>query len=257
MDFFTAAKWRQVAIGIVATGLLAACTATTGGASNGNTAGSATELTPRPEADVARDDGRKPFAVLEFLGVEPGMKVLDVIASSGYYTEALANVVGPTGTVYAQNPAALLRFFGGRNDRGLNARLMGNRLPNVRRLDREFDDLGLVSGSIDVAITALNFHDLYNRDPEQAAGMLAVIKGLLKPGGVLGVIDHNSNAGADHAKLHRIPVADATAAAEAAGFTVEASDVLANPEDDRTQGPFTEGLRGHTDRFVLRLTKPE
>ena len=100
-------------------------------------------LPARPQSDIARDAGRKPFEVLEFLGVAQGMTTLDVIASSGYYTEALANVVGLEGRVYAQNPAVALRFYAGRNDRALNQRLFGNRLPNVRRLDREFDDLGL------------------------------------------------------------------------------------------------------------------
>ncbi|MEE2782667.1 MAG: hypothetical protein VYE04_04880 [Pseudomonadota bacterium] len=234
--------------------LASACTSTT---ENGAEVATARpDLPARPEADLARDEGRKPVAVLDFLGVSQDMTVLDVMASSGYYTEALANAVGLKGTVYAQNPAVLLRFYGGRNDRALNARLFGDRLPNVRRLDREFNDLGLVSGSIDVAVTALNFHDLYNRDPAQAQGVLAAIKEVLKPGGVLGVIDHNSNPGAEHAKLHRVPVADAIAAAEMAGFTVETSDILANPDDDRTQGPFAEGLRGQTDRFVLKLTKP-
>jgi predicted methyltransferase len=214
-----------------------------------------TELGARPDADVSRDAGRQPFAVMDFLGVAPGMTVMDVIASGGYYTEALANAVGTNGRVYAQNPAISLRFRQAANDRAMQARM--GRLPNVRRLDREFEDLGLVPGSIDVAITALNFHDVYNRSPEQAQGMLEIIKQVLKPGGVLGIIDHNSSAGADHASLHRMPVADAIAAAEAAGFVVESSDLLANSEDDRTQGPFAEGLRGQTDRFVLKLTKPE
>lgn len=233
-----------------------ATTASSGGGTQ-DAAGTSSALPARPEADTARDDGRKPFEVLAFLGVEPGMKALDVLASSGYYTEVLANAVGPTGVVYAQNPAVSLRFGGGRNDRALNARLFGNRLPNVRRLDREFDDLGLVAGSIDVAITALNFHDIYNRSPEVAQQMLLVVKGVLKPGGVFGIIDHNSNEGAEHAKLHRMLASDAVAAAEAAGFTVQSSDLLANPDDDRTQGPFAEGIRGNTDRFLLKLTKPE
>ncbi len=151
--------------------LASACTSTTESGAEAATARPA--LPPRPEADLARDEGRKPVSVLDFLGVSQGMTVLDVMASSGYYTEALANAVGLSGTVYAQNPAVLLRFYGGRNDRALNARLFGDRLPNVRRLDREFNDLGLVSGSIDVAVTALNFHDLYNRDPAQAQGVLA------------------------------------------------------------------------------------
>ena len=213
----------------------------------------ATELGDRPETDVVRDAGRQPFAVLSFLGVEPGMTVLDVIAAGGYYTEALAHAVGTEGQVYAQNPAVVLRFFGGRNDLELESRI--RRLPNARRLDREFSDLGLIAGSIDVAVTALNFHDVYNRSPEQAQQLLLSIKRVLKPGGVLGIIDHDSNTGADHAALHRMPVADAIAAAEAAGFSVETSDLLRNPNDDRTQSPFAEGLRGKTDRFVLKLTK--
>ena len=84
---------------------------------------------------------------------------------------------------------------------------------------------------------------------------LDLARQVLKPGGVLGIIDHDSNPGADHAALHRMPVADAIAAAEAAGFSVDSSDLLRNPNDDRTQGPFAEGLRGKTDRFVLKLTK--
>ena len=210
----------------------------------------------RSAIDIARDAGRKPFEVLAFLGVEPGMTVLDVIASSGYYTEVLAKAVGPNGLVYAQNPAVSLRFYAGRNDRALNQRLFGQRLPNVRRLDREFDDLGLVAGTIDVAITALNFHDIYNRSPEAASQILLAIKETLKPGGVLGIIDHASNEGQDHMALHRMLKSDAVAAAEAVGFLVESSELLSNPNDDRTQSPFAEGLRGNTDRFVLKLTKP-
>ena len=233
--------------------VLAGCTATS--ASSGASSDSSATSSTRPGADVARDEGRQPFAVLEFLGVEPGMTTMDVMAAGGYYTEALANAVGPDGLVYAQNPAIFLRFGGGRNDRALTDRLAGNRLPNVRRLDREFDDLGLVRGSVDVAITALNFHDLYNRDPAAAQGVLHAIGAVLKPGGVIGIIDHVGNAGADNASLHRMDPADAISAAEAAGFTVEQSSVLANPADDHTQGPFAEGLRGYTDRFVLKLTK--
>ncbi len=215
-----------------------------------------TSVSERPAGDVARDGGRKPFQVLEFLGVQPGMRTLDVIAAGGYYTEVLANAVGPQGLVYAQNPAVVLRFNDGANDRAMTDRLAGGRLPNVQRLDREFGDLGLLADSIDVAITALNFHDIYNRSPEAAHEVLLDIRQVLKPGGVLGVIDHVSNPGADHAKLHRLDPLLAVAVAEQAGFKVEQSDLLANPDDDHTLGPFAEGLRGKTDRFVLKLTKP-
>ncbi|MCH8303479.1 MAG: hypothetical protein IH912_12065 [Proteobacteria bacterium] len=45
--------------------------------------------------------------------------------------------------------------------------------------------------------------------------------------------------------------------AKAAGFVVDGdANILANPADDHTQGVFAEGLRGNTDRFVLKLGKP-
>ena len=111
--------------------------------------------------------------------------------------------------------------------------------------------------SLDAAITALNFHDIYNDDPAAAATFLKAVRRHLKPGGVLGVIDHFGSAGADNAKLHRIDEQLVIDAVEAAGFVVEAtSDVLRNPSDDRTAGVFDPSVRGKTDRFVLKLRSP-
>ena len=210
----------------------------------------------RSDADRARDDGRKPGEVLAFVGVQPGMTVVDLIAASGWYTEVLAAAVGEGGRVYAQNPAMVLKFRDGATDKALTERLSGNRLPNVTRLDAEITEMGIEPESVDVVLTALNFHDVYNRDPAQATGMAQVVRAILKPGGVFAVIDHDGNAGADNAALHRMQKSDAVAVLQMAGFSVEASDVLANSEDDRTQFVFAEGVRGQTDRFVLRAVKP-
>lgn len=218
---------------------------------------SALESADRPEADEARDAGRKPAEVIDFLGFEEGDSVMDVIAAGGYYTEVLSVAVGEDGTVYAQNPAAVLRFRDGANDKALTERLSDDRLPNVVRLDRELDDLGIEPGSLDGAITALNFHDVYNRDPEAAVDMLRAIRNVLEPGGVLGIIDHAGKAGADNASLHRVEEGKVIEAARAAGFEVAGdSDLLRNAEDDRTRMVFAPGLRGNTDRFLLKLVKP-
>ena len=53
----------------------------------------------RPEADKARDAGRRPAHVLDFLGIEDGMTVIDLVAAAGYYTEVLSHPVGPNGRV--------------------------------------------------------------------------------------------------------------------------------------------------------------
>jgi predicted methyltransferase len=184
------------------------------------------------------------------------MSVIDIIAASGYYTEVLSVAVGKTGTVYAQNPDFILKMREGANDKALTNRLAKDRLTNVVRLDRDLTDLGIKLGSLDAAFTALNLHDLYNRSPDTAHGMLISIKALLKPGGVFGIIDHNGSADQDNASLHRMQLAQALLVATKAGFIVQTSDVLANPKDDRTKGVFTPGLRGNTDRFVLKLIKP-
>ena len=77
----------------------------------------------RADEDKARDTARRPAEVLAFLGVEPGMTVMDLLASGGWYTEVLSVAVGPEGTVYAQNPPMLLGFNDGAYDKAITPRL--------------------------------------------------------------------------------------------------------------------------------------
>ena len=211
----------------------------------------------RSDEDKARDAARRPAEVLTFLGVEPGMTVMDLLASGGWYTEVLSVAVGPDGTVYAQNPPQLLGFNDGAYDKAISARLVGNRLPNVVRLDRDINDTGLEPGTLDFALTALNLHDLHNfSGPEAVTEMLGHVRALLKPGGVLGLIDHCGDPDKDNTALHRLDVATALPLIESAGFAVESSDVLRNPHDDRSIMVFDPAIRGQTDRLLYKLTKP-
>jgi predicted methyltransferase len=213
----------------------------------------------RPDGDVQRDADRRPADVIAFLGVAPGMAVMDVIAAGGYYTEVLSVAVGDAGRVYAQNPPFVLQLREGVNDKAMTGRLAGNRLPNVKRLDLELAQVDVPPDSLDFAITALNFHDVYNNGgPEAAQAFLVAVRKLLKPGGVFGLIDHAGGAaGADDKQLHRIDEKLAIEAAKAAGFEIAAqSDLLRHPADDRTRNVFEPGLRGKTDRFLLKLRKP-
>lgn len=213
----------------------------------------------RPQEDRDRDADRKPAELMTFFGVEQGMTALDLIASGGYMTDVLATTVGPNGKVYAQNPPAFLKFGNGRYDKAMTERLANNRLPNVVRVDADLPASEQIpAGSVDFAITALNLHDLYNRDAAAGQKFLKDVLSTLKPGGVLGVIDHVGVAGADNTKLHRMQKSDAIAAAKEAGFVVEAeSNLLAHANDDHTKGPFDPALRGKTDQFILKLRKPK
>lgn len=213
----------------------------------------------RSDEDKARDASRKPAEVLAFLGLKPGDTVLDLIASGGWYSVAAAIATGPEGKVYAQNPAAALQLRDGAYEREITDRLAANNLPQIERLNKEIADLGIADGSIDIAITALNFHDVYNSYGAPAAiGMLQAIKAKLKPGGVLGLIDHVGDADGDNKTAHRIDPALAVAAAEAAGFQVERNDkLLVGTNDDHARNVFDPAVRGKTDRFILKLTRPE
>ena len=217
----------------------------------------------RAEEDRARDAGRKPAEVIEYLGIGPGMAVMDLMASGGYYTEVLSLAVGPAGKIYAQNTPLFLQFADGMYDKAMTARLADGRLGNVERVDRDLPELGMEPGSLDAAFTALNFHDVHNGLGEDtwggddaAAGFLQVVKALLKPGGVLGIVDHYGDADQDNDSLHRLDVVRAAPILEASGFIVESSALLRNPADDRTTMVFDPAIRGHTDRVLYKLTKP-
>ena len=212
----------------------------------------------RPDADKARDAGRKPADVVVFGGIEPGMVVLDVMASGGWYTEVLSIATGPEGTVYSQNSQSSLESRGGASLKALNERLGDDRLPNVVRTIGELGELNIEPGSVDAALTALNFHDTYNFNGNEAATeFLQNIYRYLKPGGVLVMIDHIGDSGGENTKLHRIPKQDVMDLIATTEFVVEAeSELLANPADDHTQMVFGKDMRGNTDRFLFKLRKP-
>src|SRR5690606_41559721 len=111
------------------------------------------------------------------------------------------------------------------------------RLGKVEPLHGDISE-SAAAGQSDVAITSNNFHDQYNRGGLEAGkAFLEDIFAALKPGGVLGLIDHEGIAGQNNAELHRVDPAGAKEALEAAGFVVEAeSDLLANPDDPKTVG---------------------
>jgi predicted methyltransferase len=212
----------------------------------------------RAEADKARDADRKPAQVVAFLGIDEGMTVIDLVAAAGYYTEVLSHAVGPSGKVYMHNfPQAFAGDRGARTLAAVEARLANDRLANVERLDRDFSDLGLAPNSVDAALLALEIHELVNSDDaDAAANFFAAIRTVLKPGGVLGIVDHAGNPENDNRAIHRAVEAQVVELAEAAGFNLDGtSDILRNPADDRSAMIFGPDMRGKTDRFVLRLRK--
>jgi len=217
----------------------------------------------RPKADLEQDGRRRPQDILAFLGVGPGMRVIDVMAAGGYYTELLARVVGVKGQVIAYNNSAYAKFA----QKGIAERYAGGRLGNVRQVTADIENLELQPASLDAAIFIMSYHDLYWRPadgswpPTDPALLLRKLYAALKPGAVALVEDHAANPGGDTAatvdKLHRIDPAVVKRDFERAGFLYDAqSRVLAHPDDDHTRPVFDPTIRGKTDQFVYRFRKP-
>lgn len=217
----------------------------------------------RPAADRERDAGRKPDQVLEFFAIAPGMSVLDMFSGGGYFSEIVANVVGADGHVVAHANQAYLKFVG----EEFAARHADGRLPNVSVLMAENNELELSAGQFDAILMVLAYHDTYWVSPEDGwpeidrPALNAELFAALKPGGVLGVVDHQAipgSSGETGGTVHRIDRAIVVQDFEQAGFVLEAdSDVLHNPEDDHSLGVFDPTIRGKTDQFVLKFRKPD
>lgn len=217
----------------------------------------------RPAQARALDEGRKPAEVLAFLGLEQGMVAADLIPGEGYWTEIMAHVVAPTGSVVALQPQ---QFYNDPESEAAWAALE-QRTPGITLVRYPFEAFAYTANSLDFAIMNLNYHDLYwvseryNIPYTEPDAFVAALFAAMKPGAVVGIIDHTGAAGDTRTvvdKTHRIDPAVVRADFERAGFVLVAqSNLLANPADDLSASAFAPEVRGKTDRFVLKFVKPK
>ncbi len=213
----------------------------------------------RPAADTARDALRHPAELVAFAGIKPGDQVADIMPGTGYFTRIFANAVGPKGAVYAIVPSELAKVAP-KIPEAMKALAADPAFPNVKTLVMPAASTA-APVPLDVAWTSNNYHDLYGFfGAAEAAAFDAAVFKALKPGGVFIVIDHVAppgSAGADAATLHRIDPETVKAQVLAAGFKLTAeSPILANPSDPHTAKVFDPAIRGRTDQFVFKFTKP-
>jgi predicted methyltransferase len=214
----------------------------------------------RSAADLKRDSIEHPADILRLAEIKPGMRVADVLAGDGYYSELLTDLVGPKGKVFLINNAAYDHWSD-----GLEARLAGNRLPNVEHETLDLNHMNLPAGSLDAVLLIKVYHDLYWVDAQgewpkiDTRGVLDQLARAVKPGGVLLLVDHSAKAGSGTAAaspLHRIDEAYAIKDFESHGFKVEAkSDLLRRPDDTRELISYKGSALGKTDRFVVLFRK--
>ena len=214
----------------------------------------------RDADDVKLDAGRHPAALLEFCGVQPGMKVAEIAAGGGYTSEILARKVGPSGVVYGVNNKFILERFA---EKAWSARLGKPVNKNIVRVDREFDDpLPPEAKNLDAVVDNLFYHDTYWMKTDRNK-MNKAIFAALKPGGVYCVIDHSGRPGTGESEvqtLHRIDEKTEREDIEKSGFKLAGeSKAWRNPADTRdwNASPMAAAdKRGTSDRYALKFVRP-
>jgi predicted methyltransferase len=215
----------------------------------------------RSAADLKRDALDHPADILRPAGIKAGMRVADVLAGDGYYSELASYVVGPKGKVLMINNAAFDHWSEG----PLQERLKSDRLANVEHQTLDLNHMNLAPGSVDAVLLIKVYHDLYwldttNEWPKiDTSGVLDQLVRALKPGGVLLLVDHSAKPGSGTtvaSSLHRIEERYAVKDFESRGLKVAAkSDLLRRPDDARDQISYKGPAVGKTDRFVLVFRK--
>jgi predicted methyltransferase len=233
----------------------------------------------RPEADRARDRFRHPKETLLFFGIRPEMRVLEVWPEPGWYTDVIAPLVRDKGRYYAavMEPDPGSSYITGRLDAFRNKLAAAPALyGNATLVTFPSGGTDVVPpGSVDMVVTFRNIHNWMAKDV--AAQAFATMFKALKPGGVLGVLDHRGNPANPQdprAKSGYVTEDYAIKLIEAQGFKLTStSEVNANPKDtkDYEQGvwtlPPTYRLGdkdrekyadiGESDRFTLKFEKPK
>jgi len=225
----------------------------------------------RTPANMIRDKYRHPAETLAFFGVKPGDTVVEALPAPGWYTEILAPYLAAQGQLWvAQAP--------GKGVDGLKAKFAADAKTYGKVKFSEFPIKGeaIADGSADVLLTFRNVHNLIMRGGTASDDAFAGFFRALKPGGVLGVVDHRlpeSRDSADEKTSGYLKRSTIVALAEKAGFTLAAeSEINANPRDsaDWPKGVWTlpptlsQGdadrakylAIGESDRMTLKFVKP-
>jgi predicted methyltransferase len=216
----------------------------------------------RPAADKERDADRKPAESVALSGIKKGDKVVDIMPGGGYFTRIFSKVVGDSGVVYAVPPAPRPNAPAGSPDPSARVAALAAEpgYSNVKVLKGAFPALALPE-PVDMIWTSLNYHDIHNMPNDTYAAVNKAVFAALKPGGTYMVIDHAAAPGSgakDTSTLHRIDPDLVKTEVTAAGFEFAGKgDFLAHPQDPRTARVHDETVKGRTDQFILKFTKPK
>lgn len=232
----------------------------------------------RSEKNRARNASRRPGQTLAFFGIKPDMTVVEIAPGGGWYTEVLAPYLKQNGRYFAAHydPNSEREYYRNSVKRyteklAANPALYGDVKLTV--FSPPDNMAPAPDGSADMIVTFRNTHG-WMRDGNAEAAFAAMYKAL-KPGGILGVVQHRGDPDKEQdpkAASGYIREDLMIKMVEAAGFTLEDhSEINANPRDtkDYEKGVWTlpPGFRdkdlnrakyeaiGESDRMTLKFVK--
>lgn len=232
----------------------------------------------RPAADRARDVWRHPRQTLLFFGLREGMTVVELDPGTGWYLQVLAPVLRERGRYVAALPPVDPQQRGAVRERERLEQVIASRPGQFDRIERApFDPAVkplMADNSADLVVTFRSLHN-WMSDGTAAAAMAAVYRAL-KPGGVLGIVEHRGNPAVPQdpqARSGYVNEAHAVRLIESAGFRLVAtSEINANPRDTKNHPrgvwnlppTLADGDKdrerylaiGESDRFTLKFVKP-
>ena len=232
----------------------------------------------RAASERARDIYRHPKETLLFFGLRPQMQVVEIWPEPGWYTQIIAPFVKDQGKYYAAlsvpNPDSVYvtaRIKAFQDKFAAHPEIYGK--VELTKFGPGAGDIA-PPGSVDMVVTFRNIHNW------MAAGWapqaFAYMYKALKPGGILGVVEHRGNPALPQdprAKSGYVREDEAIRLIESQGFALVAqSEINANPKDtkDNPQGVWTlppeyrlgdkdkeiYAAIGESDRFTLKFVKP-
>lgn len=230
---------------LIGTLLLGACQSTT---ENVDTNAMTQAIEARSDEDRARDQFRHPAQTLAFFKVAPGMKVAEALPGTGWYSKVLGPYLGAEGTLIGLNyndtmwdlfgflaPEFIAERIESTHTFGDMVKGFSEKSPEARGYTFATTPDSL-NGSLDRVLFIRALHNL-NRFEDKAGTRtqaLAVAHRILKPDGLLGVVQHRVPESAKNTEGNRgyMKESEVIKMIEAAGFKlVASSEINANLKD--------------------------
>ncbi|PZN28938.1 MAG: methyltransferase [Proteobacteria bacterium] len=251
-------------------------------------------LEAQPEKERARYPYRHPQETLEFFGIEPGMTVVDTYPGEVWYTGILLDYLGAEGKVIGADfaPDMWARFGRFAPDPKEKETWVQDFIAKTEaRRDAGDAAVGAIqygavpdelAGTVDVVLAIRVLHQFMRLEADGGylTQALADMNKLLKPGGIVGVVQHRAPEDSSDAwatgEAGYVKQSAVIAAFEQAGFElVDSSELNANPNDRPTEQDIVwrlppslatsredPALRaqmeaiGESDRMTLKFRKP-